>query len=576
MAVLIGWIDRSPLGGSVNPNITTALNQYTVSYWPPVAAKVGLVPNGDVVSQLPVSAAPRALDGTRSPAFSDDWYYRVHIRPQRLDLGNVLQAQTTTVKVWNAFFVPKVLTAISGLSEGLTVQGPTGLPATFAALQEQDWLVNVARQGAGRIDAALTWLFTAAAAPVLPVTGTRVVEWPLLPNWSDGMTERLGWNTQVLRSASGAEQRRALRLAPRRSFEASMLVEGRERALLDAMLAGWGARVWAIPVWPDVQLLPIAVGVGADTIQCATQGRDFRAGGLAMLIGDTAFKVESAEVLTVNANSLTLKRALNNAWPVGTRLFPARAAELVQQPSIKRITDRLSSVEVQFMLAEACDWPAALPTTLYRGAPVFANRPEESEDLTGSWQRLQLELDNSRALPLRTDTAGLGFNAQAHRWMLFGRSEQAAWRSLLYGLRGRQAAMWLPTHAEDLTLQATAGAAASALDVDNAGYSRFLSSAPVGRRDIRIELADGSALHRRITGSTELSADVERLALATPVGVQLVPAGLTGANVSRISYLQLARLDSDDIELHHTTDADGVATCQVMWRGVRDDLELAA
>ncbi|ECV8069637.1 hypothetical protein ABQ22_25065, partial [Salmonella enterica subsp. enterica serovar Typhimurium] len=44
-----------------------------------------------------------------------------------------------------------------------------------------------------------------------------------LPNWKDGVTERIEWQTDVMISESGAEQRRPIRLHPRRSFEATFL-----------------------------------------------------------------------------------------------------------------------------------------------------------------------------------------------------------------------------------------------------------------------------------------------------------------------------------------------------------------
>ncbi|SEJ50166.1 hypothetical protein SAMN04244579_04607, partial [Azotobacter beijerinckii] len=192
-------------------------------------------------------------------------------------------------------------------------------------------------------------------------------------------------------------------------------------------------------------------------------------------------------------------------------------------------------------------------------------RPDESQDLTASFARLLAELDNGAAIPRVTDVAGRAFPVQGHRWLGMGRAERSALRSLLYALRGRQVPVWLPTHAADLEPVATVTAVATTLDVANVGYTRFGQAKP-GRCDIRLELWDGTAFHRRITGSTELSADVERLAIDSPLGVQVEPA-----EVLRISWLTLCRLDSDSLEIHHETDSEGVANCALVFRGVRDD-----
>lgn len=578
MAALDGWLGLSPQGGIVNANLTSALHQYALDNWPPHPALVTAMVDGVLATHWPVSIAPRSLDGWRAAGFVDDFYNRIHIRPSPLALGNVLETQTTNLTVWNAYFVPQTLTGISGIEEGILLAAPAGVggpPSVFAALQEQDWQISVTRDGPGRIDVLLSWLFAAAPTSTLRITGLRLVAWSFVPNWADGVLERLSWKTDVLTSGSGAEQRRALRLAPRRSFEAKALLEGRERALLDLTLAGWGARVWALPVWPDVQQLGAALALGAVSVPCSTSGRDFVAGGVAMLIGATAFDAETVEVLSVGTAALTLKRPTQRAWPAGTRLYPARSAQLAQQPTLHRLTDRLAELDFVHRLVDASDWPAAAAPTSYRGAPVFALKPDESEDLTTTWQRLLLELDNGTGSPALTDTADLGLPVQGHRWVLGARAEQAVWRSLVYGLRGRQGVVWLPTHADDLQLVATATNVASTIDVAAVGYTRFAVGRP-GRRDVRLELSDGTVLHRRITGGSEISADVERLAIDTAPGVLLQPAGTSGVHVMRISYLQLVRLDQDDIELQHVTDADGVATAQVVWRTLRDELELAA
>ncbi|AGF89702.1 hypothetical protein SP099_00290, partial [Salmonella phage FSL SP-099] len=61
-----------------------------------------------------------------------------------------------------------------------------------------------------------------------------------LPNWKDGVTERIEWQTDVMISESGAEQRRPIRLHPRRSFEATFLRWEEKRTLLDTTIAGVG------------------------------------------------------------------------------------------------------------------------------------------------------------------------------------------------------------------------------------------------------------------------------------------------------------------------------------------------
>lgn len=515
--------------------------------------------------QYPITTAPRRILGALHSAYAADYYHRIHVFPTSLDLGNLVSAQVTSVRVWNAYMTAKNLSHVDGLEEGLELSGPQAMPYSFPPLLETDWQLNVTPDGPAVLDTTLRWMFDAGVqSPGLRVTGNRIVPWGFVPDWSHSITERLSWLTDILANSRGAEQRRSLRLAPRKSYEARFVVDGPERAFFDLAMAGWGRKVWAMPVWPDVQLLAAPVPAASLRIACRTVGFDFRKGGLAMLRGESAFDTEAVEIAAIDATGLELKRATQQSWPAQTRLYPVRSARLSAMPETERHSDRLITTEAVFELVEPADWPTVLPSTLYRGRPVFDARPNETQNLTRGYERLTLQLDNLTGIPALADTAGKSFVLQQHRWALAGRVAQGAWRSLLYALRGRAVSVWLPTHAQDLQLaQASEG---SVLKVRKVGYARFGAGA-LGRRDIRIELADGTVLLRRIQTAVENGA-IEELAIDADL-----PRNIAPEEVLRISYMALCRLADDTVELQHITDADGHAASSVMWRGVRDDLE---
>lgn len=389
--------------------------------------------------------------------------------------------------------------------------------------------------------------------------------WPFVPDWANGVTETLVWLTDVLQSETAVEQRRALRAAPRRTLSALMFAEGRERQLLDSMLFGPGAQGWLLPIWYDIQFLGVELEAGTGVIPCETAHLNFVEGGHALLRGETAFQTELVDVLAVLEDGLELASVTLAHWPTGTRLYPVHMAQLTQQPQLARLNDRLQSLDMSWLIMEPCGWPAALPSTLYRGRPVLEERPEESEDLTSRFQRLLLTLDNSLALPAVTDTTPRPLYSVAWRWLELGRAKRTWLRSLLYGLRGRQVPVWIPTHADDLSLVAEALAEDATLDVRLCGYTQYVQARP-GRRDIRIERWNGSALYRRITGSSVVDISTERLQLDSPIGVAITPD-----QVLRISYMCLCRLTGDTVEIHHETDSEGVASCSLEFLEVRDD-----
>ncbi|WP_141233318.1 hypothetical protein [Lysobacter antibioticus] len=507
-----------------------------------------------------------ARRGAVQPLFGDDFFDRVYVEPRTLNLGNVSSVQRRAVRVWNAFRSRALTLTGATLTggEGIVLTAPGVPPLPFAPLSERTWQVAVGTDGPPVIGASLAFHFDGFAPIPVLITGQRIVAFGFVPDWSSGVLERLAWRTDILTSPLQIEQRRGLRSTPRRSFEATLIVDGRERVLLDLAVFGWGGRTWALPVWPDGQWLGADHALGTRLLTCDPTYRDFRLGGLVLLRGPTAFDTEVAEVESIGADRLTLRHPTTRAWPRGTRLYPVRTARLAEAPKVTRLTDQAASIAVRFDVVEPCDWPPLLDAPIYRGHPVLADRPDESESLSAGWQRALLTLDNEFGTPFVLDPTDWAAVTKSHRWRMHGRAERARVRSWLYALRGRQAVVWRPTHANDLSLVAPVAGTATAADVANVGLARFGGLRP-GRRDLRIELRDGRTFHRRITAAASLDEVTDRITLDATLGVDV-----RRRDVKRISFLVLSRADSDETEIEHHTDSDGAADAATVLRAVRD------
>ncbi len=564
MAVINGFLTEGAQGGIANPYTSVAMRGFANEWYPYHSSLRDNDVLGYAMAQWPVEANGSGINGFASGSYSDDFYHRIHVSPPLLGLGNIISTQTQAVTVWNSYFTAVPLAAIEGVVGGVELSGQSEPPLSFNALQVREWQVAVTPDGPAVLNTTLQWVFNNGDIAALIITGNRITAFAWVPDWENGVRERLIFATDILQSPRGVEQRRALRLAPRRELSGDFIIDGAERQAFDLALFGWGSRIWAVPFFPDIQHLTVGVATDDIVIPCDTVDRDFRANGLAMLRSENAFQYETVEIESFNDNSIMLKRPLQNNWPIGTRLYPVRTARITQAERA-RLTDMAQRVAISFEIAEPCDWPSVFPALTYQGYPVYDQVPEESQDLTSSFASLTLLLDNGSGIPLLTDTSGKAMPVQQHRWLLYGRAERAAFRSLFYALRGRQKPLWLPTHADDLTLVATVTTVATVIDIRAIGYTRF-GQAKVGRRDIRIWLHDGTVFYRRITGAAEISSSVERLAIDTALGMTVAPS-----DVMRISFVQLMRSDSDNLEINHMHDGDGIATAQLVFRGVRDD-----
>ena len=72
-------------------------------------------------------------------------------------------------------------------------------------------------------------------------------------------------------------------------------------------------------------------------------------------------------------------------------------------------------------------------------------------------------------------------------------------------------------------------------------------------------------LYRRITSSTELDSNTERLAIDQTFPVQILPT-----DIIRISFMSLCRLSNDSVVIEHLNDSDGIAKSSATFRGVRE------
>lgn len=473
-----------------------------------------------------------------------DFYNRVHIQFLALDLGNLVSDQSTTLWVWNAWRRAIILDSLTeSNAEGITIGGHPVPPLQFAPQQQRVYELGISTDGPPTIDATLTWAFSTGQSLPVRITGSRVTGFSWAVDWNAGILERLEWATDVLTSYRGEEQRRALRIGPRKGLEFSVMATGAQRRILESALWNWGARVWAVPVWWDGTEATAPVALGATTVALDTTTRDFQADGLAMLLGSSAVDFEVAEVLAVNATSITLKRPTTRAWPAGTMVYPARAARLDPSVTLDRFTGDTSTARLRFLAVEPDVWPANAGAATHRGYPVLEVRPNWTGEPQLTLERKLNILDTVSGTRRVVDEAQQPNAAQAMRWTFTSRAEIDAWRQRLHAMRGKHGAAWVPTWAQDLEVVATVGDSELAISVAWLGYTRYLQLDP-NRRDIRLELANGTVLYRRITGSTELSATVERLNIDAALGVTVQPA-----DVVAVSFMMLARQESDAAEL---------------------------
>ena len=388
---------------------------------------------------------------------------------------------------------------------------------------------------------------------------------PFRPNWAEGVTERLSFLSDVLRSATGAEQRRKLRNTPRRLIEADFLLHGPERTFFDLFMNRLGGGQVMAPLFWDIHVLRTPAVAGfTDRFDFDTTDREF-APGLAILIHKTAIQFEVVTISAVDVGGVDLADEVVGNWPLGTILMPLRRAYIDDQGSPSHITASVATVSVQIGFIGAQKWDASVDESpIYLGHSVFTEEPNWVDALDMALDRDTIRLDNTTGIPYQHDTLGRTLVGQSHRWWLNGRQALSEFRSLLYRHAGRVGTFWLPTFKADFKLTAAVSSGSSQITVANVGFG-YTGGPTSGREYIAIRHSAGTIYRKVLSVIPGTSAATERLNLDSAVGLDLSPG-----QVRKISFMDTARFDTDDFEIQHHAGLDSLAECSAIFRTFKD------
>jgi hypothetical protein len=494
----------------------------------------------------------------RCISFGDDWYNRIHFWPNHVFLDVGAGDDTVKLTLWNAWFVPRSLISVDVVPDVLFSGNTTRV---IPALGVASFTISAgAGASDGEIEAA--FVFDYATLP-LPVTVNVEMVWNFSPNWEEGVLEKLTWATDILQSETLVEQRRALRQAPRREFEAAFILDSGNARALDIALFAHGAGKWIVPIWPEVQTLQNNLPNDSTTLPADTANRSFRVGAYVMLVGADMSDYAIYSISAMTPTVLVLGKATQKRWSNGARIFPAVEARLSGEPAMQRLSADIVRFDAGFIVTDVCDVTSVPPAASYRGYPVLEIAPDESEPLSHEYGRLVATLDSGLAATAQViNVGGTAMPVTGWRWFGAGIKADASFRALLYWLSGRWRALWVPSFVDDFQVIGGAPGLPN-LTVAADGFDRhgFMRQ---GRRDVRLHIPGAPPIYARIIACKRISNTVLEIMLSEALPLAATPD-------TKCSFLTLSRADSDSVEILHHTDVEGVATADLIFRGVRDD-----
>lgn len=507
----------------------------------------GTSPTGDVTYHA-ISELETDVAGYTAPGFLADYYYRIHVLPARIELGNLLSSQTRNVEVWNAYLTPKLLSSISQSgTDGITLTQPINPPTTFASLEARTYVLNVSTNGSPVIDGRYVFHFPLEDV-LLEVTGRRVVVWPWMPQINH--EELMEWKTDIIPSFSN-EQRLALRQAPRQEFSYTFQLNPEQFSKAKAIATQWAQRVYGIPVWSELTRVG-AISMGSTSIFLDTSNADYRDNDI-ILVWESDTKFVAVENLEVLADRINLKLPLGASY-MNAYVSPLRFARTYNGMNFKRGPNDVIVASSSFNVTANVDLGASVGYATYRSRDLMLEPLMALSDMSEKIARSIDVFDNGSGVVAVDVTNQYVRSTKMFVFDTLDRASRWKARKWIHSRRGKQKSFWLPSWNQDLTLLEDVGSAGVALTVRPIGYPLYYSVT-----DVMIRRKNGTFVTARVLSSAVDAFGNEILNLEASFG-----SAVLVSDVDVFCFMSLVRFDSDSVKFGHSYAGRATATVPVV------------
>ncbi len=362
--------------------------------------------------------------------------------------------------------------------------------------------------------------------------------------------QRLAWTTAIAVAADGGEHRSSAGALPRVYLSGALSMSDAEIRALRARQRATATAVAAyeLPRVSDsvVTTTEFAAGnylINVDDLSLAAWAT---AGQRVAVVGPGGLGVRG-EIASASGLEIELTDTTPIDLPAGARVYPLDPILLDGAQSVERWPVNLSRWQIAGRCSSSSGWGGAgASVTTHDSLPVLPWRPlgDGSETYpTGS-----VYVDAGFGAVTSSTTWDDGRIQRGGSWLIRTPAERQAWRALLATLRGRWRPFLAPTWRPDLTLYEQPAGSATAIRVTE-DYAGLWATSPSHTR-LQLECADGSVLYRTISG-TSSGSGYQQLAIAA------LPSTIPGGSIRAVSFLELVRLDADDVVIEYAGSHDG-------------------
>jgi hypothetical protein len=521
---------------------------------------------GAFTNVQPIAIRRLLRSGARLNAFFDDYYNRIYFLPPTVDLGAISGEVRRSVRVWNSYLRVRILdNIVIANAGGVSLNGPS-LPHSFGALAISTWDVVASANGPPQIRATISFNFDTPETFALPVQGARAQISPMLPNWRDPMKISYEFSTEVMTSRNGKEQRRGLRMRPRKSIEFTSTAAGDQLVIFNRLLAHWHGRTILIPEYPRQAITSVETPEFGNTAILANDAPDWMVPGQSVMMAYAKYQ-EPRRIETVAGNAVVFDSVSGQLWPAGTKIHGGLSGFLEPALESRRPTNQVGEIALRLDVnpgSEIQVSPGPSPLT-FNGREVFLIKPNWKSTPTQRFEIERDDVDFGRGRIARVTP--WAFPAQILKLTFLDRSFEDADRIRRHFVRmgGQRGEFYMPTWEPDIRIKTTAFGTTQTLRASGTGiYDSHRDDTTT--RAIAVILNTGEILLRRVEDIFIVEDD-----LGTDTAIQVNepwPLDLTPEVVNKVSWLKVWRYATDTLSMEWMTNS--VAQCQLTFRTLED------
>lgn len=479
--------------------------------------------------------------------YDPDFFNRFYIYPNPLRVLNPVVGFPNSYALWNAqngsdeIFARTVVNNVPGLTN-------TAIVGTiFAPFEEKRFSVTIGATAPYQTNESYVFDFITAPNNTFVFQADRtnlLSDRPLIP-----LTETLVYNTQIMTSHNGTEQRISFRDAPRVSYSLSYLLRDdvaarRKKADLLERLN----QEFLFPRWHEGVVVTQQVATSGVNIFGDFSLSDIDEDQFVIIYNTLESQYHTAGISNKTNTQITLDTGMPFTLPRGSVVYPLDFGYHRDGAAIGRYPVNASEYRLTFWRGRVEKLGGFGATiTYHNGLPVLEQVPLNDELLEESADQMIeiIDYDNAWDQFTRKPVASLG---GARKFWIESPQERQYWKKFLDSIGGRREPFYLCSNRIDLFLAEVPIPASFSIVIINdkatTGYDWITDyQQSLAHQTLKLTTSAG-VFYKTVTSISLTETGNVRLNFAEPL-----PG--TAFTVSLVQFMEKVRLDSDTVVLRH-------------------------